>query len=126
MVTTERVFQEFEDYLRVTPRLGFEADAIKEALIQVRERASSAGLTRILVDARPIKPPESEFERYLVGKLISEHLGQPFRVAVLYPPEWINKFMEDTAVGRGASLLVCSDESEALQWLREGKGYQVR
>jgi hypothetical protein len=61
--------------------------------------------------------PASEFDRYLAGKAIAEILGPPFKLAILYPAELINKFVEDTAVGRGADLLVSGDRREALQWL---------
>lgn len=108
---------EYKHYLAVTVTGTLEEKAAKPVLLEIRNQALELDKTRILIDARDVSMPVTEFDRYLVGMLFVDLFGSPFRVAVLYRAELINKFTEDTAVGRGAALLVCADEDEALRWL---------
>jgi hypothetical protein len=86
----------------------------------VRDEATKAGLTRILVDARAIEPPAHEFDRFWFGSAVAEFFpGREFKVALLFPAELINKLGEDTAVNRGARYLVIDAEGPALEWLME-------
>jgi hypothetical protein len=84
----------------------------------VRDEARQAGLMRILVDALEIAPPSHEFDRFWFGSAVAEFFpAREFKVALLFRPELINKFGEDTAVNRGARFLVIGAEELALEWL---------
>jgi hypothetical protein len=88
----------------------------RDALKQVREQAVQTGFTRILLDAMTVSAASSEIDRYSMGEAFAALLPPPFKVAVLYATI-TDKFTENTAVLRGANMLVCSDKVEALAWL---------
>ncbi len=88
----------------------------RELLKGVREQARQNKLTHILLDATKVGAPSSDIDRYLMGELFADLFPVPFKVAVLFTATQ-DKFMENTAVVRGTSLLVCADEGEATRWL---------
>jgi hypothetical protein len=109
--------QEEDNYLLITSKGDYDVDYITANLPKLVDIASSAKRTRILIDAFSIPPPKSEIDRFFLGQAFAAILRPPLRVALLYPAEFINKFMEDTAVNRGAFLFVSGDKDEALRWL---------
>ena len=90
---------------------------MQELLSQIITKAEEYKRTRILVDARAVSAPEQDFQRFLVGQLISKMFGPPYRLAIVYKAELINKFGENVAVNRGAQMVVVDTEEEALGWL---------
>jgi len=105
-------------YLRVTCRGDFPARPYHDLLATIRGAATEAGMSRILVDAVAVAAPSAEIDRFWFGSAIAElfHAGD-FKVALLVSFERIDKLGENTAVNRGARLLVTRDEAEALAWL---------
>ena len=105
-------------YLRVTCRGDFPAQPYLAMLLAVRDEASRAAVSRIFVDAFAVAPPLREFDRFWFGSAIAEvfHAGD-FKVALRVVGERIDKLGENTAVNRGARLLVTGDERAALAWL---------
>jgi hypothetical protein len=91
--------------------------AVTEALRRVGETARRTTHTRILIDWRKVSPPIKEFHRFLAGLDVAGLLNWPMRVAALCEAESINRFAEDLAVNRGASLLVFAEKEDALAWL---------
>jgi len=110
-------FEVRDGYLFVRVSGSIEPDPIRAGLTAIREQAQKAGLTRILVNALGLCAPRAEIHRFMAGEAIAEILPYPFKTAVLCKPEMINKFAETTAVNRGAQLLICGDEGQALGWL---------
>jgi hypothetical protein len=89
----------------------------RELATSILEEAASSGDTRVLIDAYGVSAPKSNMDRFDVGTTIAELFRGRIKVAILYPPAIINKLAENTAVNRGADLLVVGDEKVALEWL---------
>ena len=104
-------------YLLVRVRGPWDVHAARAVMGTIQQQAQAGGFRHILVDALELAAPAREWDRFLVGEALAELLPCPFKVAILYKAEWINKFAENTAVNRGAAVLVCSKEARALQWL---------
>ncbi len=113
----ELAFEERSHYLFVRGRGPSDIETIRTVLRLIRDRARLAGLTHILIDAREVEAPRSGLHRFQMGEMIAELFGARYRLAVLSPARVINKFAENTAVNRGANILVTDDEQEALGWL---------
>ncbi len=90
---------------------------MREALRTIKARADEAGLTRILINARRVERPRQGIDYFLLGEFFAELFGARYRIAALYPREFINKFAENTAVNRGANLFVTDEEAQAVEWL---------
>ena len=80
-----------------------------------------ARLNRILVDAFAVSPPDTEMQRFEFGEDLAKIFRLQFKVAILYKPEFTNRFAEDTAINRGARVRVFGDEAAALEWLFKDK-----
>jgi hypothetical protein len=110
-------FRDEGTYLLVTCRGDWEPDDVRDALVSMRDEAGRTGHTRILVDWRGVSAPRSEFHRFEAGRDVAEILRPPLRVATLGRPEVINRFAENAAVNRGASMFVSADEMRLRRWL---------
>ncbi len=116
----EFAFEERGSYLFVRAWGPSDPESVRKGLIIIRDKAMETGLTRVLVDARGVDGPLREFDRFLIGEAVAELLRARFKVAFLYRAENINKFAENTAVNRGANVLIVADEAQALDWLLRG------
>jgi hypothetical protein len=105
-------------YLLVRMAGRYDPVGARELFDAVRARAVEENLHHIFIHALEVGDPETELDRYLMGEAIAEMLPLPFKVAILYKPNY-DKFTENAAVVRGADVLICSDPDEALQWLLE-------
>lgn len=114
---TQLALEPEDGYLQVTLRGRHPSRTYPELLRSIRDEATRLGLYKILVDGRGLAAPPSEMDRFQVGVAIAELFGQRFKIAIVYRPELINKFVEDVAVNRGADLLVVGDEVRAIEWL---------
>jgi len=112
-------FEEADGYLLVRFKGDWTPDGVRQAIEDVAKRAQDQGYTRILVDARKLSAPTTGFHRFLAGQDAAKIWGHPLKVAAVYPGELIDKFVETTAVNRGANLVVLSDVDAALSWLME-------
>jgi hypothetical protein len=105
-------------YLRVTCHGDFPSQPYRDMLLAIRDGATRAGRSRILVDAFAVGAPAREFDRFWFGSAVAELFhGGEFKVALLVSSDPVDKLGEDTAVNRGARLLVVGDEEAALAWL---------
>lgn len=112
-------FQKKDLYLAAKISGRWETLDLRKTFESIREVAENTGFSRILVDAFEISRPEREFQRYVLGEDLADLFPMRFMVAILYNPEFTNRFAENTAVNRGARVRVCDDEAEALEWLLE-------
>jgi hypothetical protein len=71
---------------------------------------------RVIFDLRRLTGDLNTFARYTLGLAISEKLKDR-RVACLGETGKINKIGENTAVNRGAMLLVTDTYQDALDWI---------
>jgi hypothetical protein len=85
-------------------------------LIGMIRNESKQSHTKILVDLSRLDGDLDVMERYVLGTEIAANLmGR--RIAVVSEKHKINKVSENTAVNRGANMLVTHDEAEAVEWL---------
>ena len=110
------LFEEKDTHLLVVVSGQWLRDSIKQAISEVGDSARQRGFSKILIDARNLSAPKSDFERFLAGEEIALQ-WRGLKAAFLYPEERIKKFTENTAVNRGAVIIVLSDMDEALKWL---------
>ena len=83
--------------------------AVKQAIEDLRDEANKRGFIRIFLDTRELLPPASEMTRFLTGEHAAKIWRPPFKVAAIARRERINKFTENVAVNRGATLAVFSE-----------------
>lgn len=103
--------------VRIDASGRWELDGIYAVIHSVREEAERAGLDRALVDLRKVDGPIPDLERFFAGERVAAVIGARVRVAVLARGVDINKLGENTAVNRGARMLVTPDEREAETFL---------
>jgi len=109
-------FEESDGHLIVRVSGEWIPDSVKLGIKDVAHAAQQRGFTRVLVDAQNLSAPQTGFYRFLAGEEAARR-WRGLKVAILYPEELINKFAEDTAVNRGAVVMVLSDLDDALRWL---------
>jgi len=114
---TQISFQVHAEYLKIVLCGEFPSTTYRELLESMRDQASRSGHTRLLIDAMGVTAPLKELSRFFVGEAVADIFKHNYRVAALYRPELINKFVENVAVNRGTQFLVVGDETVALQWL---------
>ena len=83
----------------------------------IRRETDLAGVDRALADLRNVDGPVPGLDRFFAGKHVATVLGARVRLAVIARPEMIDKLGENTAVNRGARILVSGTEAEALAFL---------
>ncbi len=113
----ELTFEERSGYLLVKGRGPSDLESTRKALMLIEEKTRQAGLTHILIDAREVQAPRRELDRFFMGEFVAELFGARYRLAILYLADRINKFAENTAVNRGANMLVTAEEDDAVEWL---------
>ena len=113
-------YKEGVGYLIVTVCGQWELGKAKQEMEALRDEANKRGHTRILVDVREMSPQKSDLTRYYTGEYIAKILPYPFRVAAIDSPEFINRFVENVAVNRGAFFAAFSQEKDAIEWLMKG------
>src|SRR5512138_1091545 len=90
-------FEERDGYLFVRGRGPLDPASVRQALVQIKDRATKSSLTRTLIDAAEARLPFRDIDRFLAGTLIAEFLPRPFKLVVVYRSDLINKFAENTA-----------------------------
>ena len=84
---------------------------------KIYEQCRKNQLQNILIDVSRATGDWDDFDRYKIGKKVSQLFESPYKIAAIEKLEKINKFAENTAVNRGTNLLVVSNSNEALKWL---------
>ena len=110
-------YQKKDGYLAAQIRGEWETLSLREAFQAIKGMAATEQLNRILVDAFAVSRPRTEMHRFTLGEDLAHIFHQQFKIAILYKPEFTNKFAEDTAANRGARVRVFGDEAKALEWL---------
>jgi hypothetical protein len=102
-------------WIGVTGR--WELREIFRVIDTVRGQTELAGHDRVFVDLRGVDGPIPALDRFFAGERVAAVLGPVIRLAVFARPALIDKFGENTAVNRGARILVTGKMSEALAFL---------
>lgn len=106
-------------YLKLTVTGEWELLEVLKLIATAGAMCQSAQRSRVLVDMRGVEGEPSDADRIWAGKQTALALGREMKVAVVTRAERINKLAENTAVSRGARLLVAPTEQEAVAWLQE-------
>lgn len=106
-----------DHFLHVSVAGDWDAFAMVEALQSIRGEARKHDVSRIMIDCRELGAPKAEIDRHKAGEAVAVALPAPFRTAVIYRRELINKFVEDVATNRGAHILVTDTPRDAMNWL---------
>jgi len=105
------------DHLLVRIEGDWQVQSMLKMIEAVGKRCRDRGFARVLLDARAVRGPLSETDRYLAGTRIASVL-QSIRVAVLAAPDaLITGFGANVAARRGGQLYPTKDIDEARQWL---------
>ncbi len=72
---------------------------------------------KVFVDVTGVEGELPEFEKFTLGEFIASRLGGLRIAALLNPRTPITRFGENTAVNRGATLLVGYVVEELFEWL---------
>ena len=91
--------------------------AFRDLMNNVHKECQKNNLKRILIDVSEAKGEWGAFTRFKVGEKVSEVFKYFYKILAIEKEEKINKFAENTAVNRGANLLVTSDRKKGLEWL---------
>ena len=105
------------DYLLARVEGEWQAQSLLKLIDAIGERCRYHGFSRVLLDARAVRGPLSETDRYLAGTRIASVLTST-RVAVLAAPDaLITGFGANVAARRGGRVFPTKDIDEARQWL---------
>lgn len=121
-MSIEPEFTEMPGYLLAVASGQWTTKAATKFLDEVKHEAESRGMTRLLIDVLPLRMPSSEFTRYETGVYLAEILYPPFKIAVIANPEDINRFSENVASNRGATIKNFTGRQEAVDWLMKETG----
>jgi hypothetical protein len=95
----------------------WDLDAVLAMIDMIRWETELNRLGAAFVDFRGVGGPIPDLDRFFAGERVALVLGANVRLAVVGRPEMINKLGENTAVNRGARLLVTPDEAQALAFI---------
>jgi hypothetical protein len=108
-------------HLHVRAEGPYDAEQARHQLSVIAREAWAHALDRVLIDATGVDEPKDAFERYNMGLAFAQLRFSRLRIASVYRSFRPHPTLaEDTAVNRGVSFRVFSNESEALGWLLAG------
>jgi hypothetical protein len=91
-------------------------EELKTFIDTISCKMKTLGYKKILAEMSSVKGPPPEMDRFFMGEYVASVL-RGAKVAIVYKKIYANRFFEDTAVNRGASVMVFPDRETALQWL---------
>ncbi|MEO7766016.1 MAG: hypothetical protein ABIS01_01275 [Ferruginibacter sp.] len=112
------VIEKKSDYLSITISGEYEkADFLYYPKI-VADACEQHGVFKVLINGLNIAGTDiPTMDRFFIGEDIAKTLGSKIKLAVVWPDEHINKFIETVAVNRGSFMIVVGKVSEAETWL---------
>ena len=110
-------YEKGDGYLIVVETGEMTPDSGRSSLREIAETAEQQGFSKIMVDARNLSGSMKIHERFFAGEKIAR-AWRGLKVAILVPAAGsIDKLMENTAVNRGAIIMVTSSLDDAQAWL---------
>jgi hypothetical protein len=104
-------------FLWVVARGTWHLEDVFAMIETIRRETEWNRLGAAFADLRAMDGPIPDLDRFFAGERVAIVLGARVRLAVVARAEMINKLGEDTAVNRGARILVTPDEAQALAFL---------
>ena len=99
------------DYLFVEVSEPYSLDLFMSTIRDVADHCRKDNLNKVLIDLRKMDGGLNILDRYRIGIEIAKAWGSKIKVAVITKPSIVNRMTENTAVNRGAKLMVTFDES---------------
>ena len=95
-------------------------EQLKEYVLAIHQAATSAGLTRALVDERELRYRLSTIDSFESGSFVAEMapLGAKIAVTCNLEGKADTRFWETVAVNRGAEVKIFDDIESAEEWIR--------
>ena len=93
------------------------SSALNHLIDDVYKQCQINDLKKILIYLSGAKGELRGYGRFEVGKKVSQVFNIQYKILAIEKEERINKLAENTAVNRGANLLVTSDRKKGLDWL---------
>jgi len=103
-------------YLACTITGKWVTNELKAFIDTISIELKKRGCSLLFADLSQVSGPPPEMDRFNVGKYVASVSGN-VKIAVVYHKVFKDKFFEDTAVNRGATVKVFPDKLAALQWL---------
>ena len=103
-------------YLLARVKGDWTKDNALKAFDEIKIEADKHAMKLILVDALGVSFPNNEMTRYFTGEKIAQ-IYRSYKMAIYLQRQKINKFVENVALNRGATLNVCNCEEDAINWL---------
>ncbi len=108
------------DYLACTVTGNWVTAELMRFVDTAAAEVKTRGYRRILADMSAVTGLPSELDRFFMGKHVAALL-LGIKTAVIYNKVYADKFFEDTAVNRGAWIMIFSDKQAAMEWLLKDK-----
>ena len=109
--------EEKEHYLYILAGGDYDVSAMQERLEGLKAWAKRTRKFRVLINTLDLALPKNDFDKFIVGEAFGRLAKPPLKIAIVSPTEMVNKFLEDTAVNRGASVFVSTKLGTAVEWL---------
>ena len=107
--------QNMGDYLLVESREPYSLNQTIATIHEIADHCRKDNLDKVLFDLQNWEGNPNILERYQIGLEIAKTWGPRLKVAVIARSGVVSRMMENTAVNRGAKLLVTSDVEAALE-----------
>jgi len=105
------------DFLLAEVNRPYSLEVFISTVHKVAEHCREENLNKALIDLRNMQGDPSILDRYRTGIEIANVWGPRIKVAVIGRADVIDHMGENTAVNRGAKIMVTSEEAQALEWL---------
>ena len=105
------------DYLFVEVSEPYSLKLSISTIHEVADHCRKENLNKVLIDIRKMEGSPSVFDRYQLAIESVKVWGSRIKVAVIARPGIVNRMAENTAVNRGAKLMVTFDVEAAMNWL---------
>ena len=105
-----------EDHMTIRMEGAFSADRVRHTIESLPSVAESAGMQTVIVDSVDMELPTT-LERHSLGRLVAKVMPPWMRIAVVIPPESIDKMLENTARAGGVQFWVVGSIDEACDKL---------
>ena len=105
------------DHLFAEVSGAYSLELLISAIHDVAHHCQMDNLNKALLDLRNLTGNPSILDRFRFGVEIANVWGSRIKVAAVAKEEAINKMGENTAVNRGANMMVTPDIDRAVEWL---------
>jgi hypothetical protein len=111
------VIEANHDYLFVEITGDYKLYSGMKLMEEIFDLCQERNVNKILIDITKKQGMISNWDRYILGKLIAKLFSYKIKLAVIGRKELINKFSETVAQNRGGKLFISSDKADAMEWL---------